>query len=53
MLFRSMKDGELLKEAEQRQIDVDPVRGEEMQAIVAKLFALPEPLVARAKAIFK
>jgi len=34
-------------------LDVDVVRGEEMQAIVDKLFDLPPPLIARAKAIFK
>jgi hypothetical protein len=48
-----MKDGELLKEAEQRQLDIDPVRGDEMQDIVAKLFSLPDALVSRAKAILK
>ena len=47
------KDGEFLKEAEQRQVDVDPVRGEEMQTILARLYEMPPALVARAKAIFK
>ena len=48
-----MSDPELLKDAEKSQLDVDVVRGAEMQAIVGKLFDLPPPLVARAKAIFK
>ena len=48
-----MSDPALLKDAEKSQLDVDVVRGEEMQAIVSKLFDLPPPLIARAKAIFK
>lgn len=48
-----MSDPAFLKDAERSQLDVDTVRGEEMQAIVSKLYELPPPLIARAKAIFK
>ncbi len=48
-----MSDPETLKDAARSQLDVDIVRGEEMQDIVGRVFALPPDLIAQAKAIFK
>ena len=54
MAFNAMmSDPALLRDAERSQLDVDVVRGEDMQAIVNKLFELPPPLIDRAKALFK
>ena len=32
------------------QLDLDPMSGDDLQALVAKLYALPRNIVARAKA---
>jgi tripartite-type tricarboxylate transporter receptor subunit TctC len=47
----TMKDADFLKDAAQMKIEVDPVRGEDMQAIVATVLATPRPLAMRAKEI--
>jgi tripartite-type tricarboxylate transporter receptor subunit TctC len=47
----TMKDPGFLKDAAQMKIEVDPVRGEDMQAIVAKVLATPKPLAMKAKEI--
>ena len=45
----TMKDPAFVKEAEQRKLDLDPepVTGEELQKLVADIYATPEPLVAK------
>lgn len=45
----TMKDPAFIKEAEQRKLDLDPepVTGEELQKLVADIYATPEPLVTR------
>jgi len=45
------KDAEFLAEAQKVKVDVDPVKGEDLQALAAKLMATPPNLVARAKAL--
>lgn len=47
----TMKDSEFLAEAEKLNIEVDPVRGEYMQELAAKLMTTPKHLAARAKTI--
>jgi tripartite-type tricarboxylate transporter receptor subunit TctC len=47
------KDPDYIKDAAAADLDVDPVRGVEMQSIVDRMFALSPTLVARAKAIFQ
>ena len=47
----TMADKEFLAEAEKLNIEVDPVRGEHMQELAAKLMTTPKNLAARAKAI--
>lgn len=47
----TMADKEFLAEAEKLNIEVDPVRGEHMQELAAKLMTTPKSLAARAKAI--
>ena len=44
-----MKDPDFLKEAANSSIDVDPVRGAEMQQFVQKVLATPKHLAARAR----
>lgn len=47
----TMKDSEFMAEAAKLNIEVDPVRGEYMQELAAKLMTTPKHLAARAKAI--
>jgi tripartite-type tricarboxylate transporter receptor subunit TctC len=52
--FRAtMKDPEFLKDAAQMNFEVDPVYGEAMQKIVAKVLSTPKNLAARAKTILE
>ena len=46
---KTMKDPAFIKEAEIRKLDIDPepVSGEELQKLVADIYATPEPLIAR------
>ena len=48
-----MKDPELLADAEKSKIDIDPLSGEEVQKLVQKLFATPQPLVEKARALLQ
>ncbi len=45
----ALHDQALLAEAKKMQLDLDYMTGDELQALVAKLFALPATIVARAK----
>jgi tripartite-type tricarboxylate transporter receptor subunit TctC len=45
----TMKDPALVAEAAKAQIDVDSVNGEEVQQLVAKMFATPAPIIERTK----
>lgn len=47
----TMQDPEFLAAAQQARIDVEPVSGAALAAIVAKVLATPPPLVERGKAI--
>lgn len=47
------KDPEFLEIAAKSRIDLQPIRGEEMQKVVDEVFKTPAPLVARAKAIME
>lgn len=49
----TMKDPEFLKDAQKQQIEVDPVTGEEVQALLDRLFQTPEVLVAKAREMLK
>jgi tripartite-type tricarboxylate transporter receptor subunit TctC len=44
-----LQDNALLAEAEKSGLDIGPMDGEELQALVAKLYALPPKIIARAK----
>jgi hypothetical protein len=48
-----MKDPAFLKEAEAANIEVDPVRGEDMQRFVQEVLATPKHVKDRAKPIFE
>jgi tripartite-type tricarboxylate transporter receptor subunit TctC len=45
----TLKDAELLAEAAKSNTDVAPTSGEDVQALVAKMYATPAPLVQRLK----
>jgi len=45
----ALHDKELLAEADTMKLDVDPISGEELQALLAKLYALPQSVAARTK----
>jgi tripartite-type tricarboxylate transporter receptor subunit TctC len=44
-----LKDKAVLADAEKLGLDINPMGGEELQALVAKLYAMPPNVVARAK----
>jgi tripartite-type tricarboxylate transporter receptor subunit TctC len=44
-----LKDKALLADAEKLGLDINPIGGEELQALVARLYAMPPNVVARAK----
>jgi tripartite-type tricarboxylate transporter receptor subunit TctC len=45
----TMKDAEFRAEAEKLNFEVDPVRGEELQKVVAEVMATPKGVAERAK----
>jgi tripartite-type tricarboxylate transporter receptor subunit TctC len=47
----TMKDPEFLEEAKRQHLDIEPVDGEEIAAIIRKVYASPGDVVARAKAV--
>jgi tripartite-type tricarboxylate transporter receptor subunit TctC len=48
-LAAMLQDQALLAEAERSGLDIGPMGGEELQALVAKLYALPSKVIERAK----
>ena len=49
----TLKDKEFLAEAEKAKIDVNPLGGAKVQEVVAKVYASPPAVVARAKELIK
>src|SRR5215475_7967282 len=47
--MRTMRDQELLAEAQRIGVVIDPISGEELQALAEKIFATPAAVVERAK----
>ena len=45
----TLRDPALLTEAQRMQLDVDAMPGEELQALIARLYALPPAIVTRAR----
>lgn len=45
----AMRDEALLKEAAAQKLDIDPLAGEELQALAAKLYTAPNSVIERAK----
>jgi hypothetical protein len=44
-----LQDKALLAEAQKSGLDIGPMGGEELQALVAKLYAMPPKVIERAK----
>jgi tripartite-type tricarboxylate transporter receptor subunit TctC len=45
----TMKDAEFLKEAAKTGTDIDPVSGEEIEAVIRRVYAMPPALIVKAK----
>jgi tripartite-type tricarboxylate transporter receptor subunit TctC len=45
----AMQDKDLLAEAERSRLDIDPTSGEELQALIARLYLLPPAVIERAR----
>ena len=48
----TMRDPELLAEAAKLQADIAPTKGEDVQDIVARIYATPRPVIDRVKKYF-
>jgi len=48
-LAAMLQDPALLADAERSGLDIGPMTGEELQALVARLYALPSRIIERAK----
>jgi hypothetical protein len=48
--METMSDADLVAEAKRINLDIEPIAGEELQRIIAKLYATPQDLVDKAKA---
>ncbi len=48
--METMTDPELIAEAKRINLDIAPIAGEELQALIAKLYATPQEIVDKAKA---
>ena len=49
--MQAMKDPALLADAKQQLLDIDPISGAQMAALIARIYASSEPVVARAKSL--
>ena len=47
--METMRDQELLADARKLGIDIDPISGEELQALAEKIFATPAAVVEQVK----
>jgi len=45
----AMRDPALIEEAAKQRLELMPMQGAEMEALVAKLYALPQPVLERAR----
>lgn len=48
----TMADKDFLAEASQRGLEIDPTTGEEIEGLVARLYATPAPIVERVRKVF-
>jgi tripartite-type tricarboxylate transporter receptor subunit TctC len=47
--METLDDKDLLAEAQKMRLDIEPISGEEVQSLVAKIYAMPPNIVAKAK----
>jgi hypothetical protein len=47
--MNAMNDKDLLAEAEKSRLDIDPTSGEDLQALIARLYQLPPAVIERAR----
>jgi tripartite-type tricarboxylate transporter receptor subunit TctC len=43
----TMKDPEFIAETKQRKLDLAPVTGDQLEALIKKIYATPKPIVAK------
>jgi len=49
----TMKDKEFIAEAEKQKLDVDPVSGAKLTALLKQLYATPKPVIAKVEEVLK
>ncbi|HLI20705.1 MAG TPA: hypothetical protein VKV32_06290 [Stellaceae bacterium] len=47
--MEALKDKDLLADAKKQRLDIDPLSGEDVQALVTKVYSFPKDIVAKAK----
>ena len=47
--MNAMQDKDLLAEAEKSRLNIDPTSGEELQALIARLYLLPPAIIERGR----
>ncbi len=47
--MEALRDKDLLADAARMRLDLDPVSGEDLQALVAKIYSMPDSVIQRAK----
>lgn len=48
---KTMRDPQFLAQAEKQGLEIDPLTGQEIQTIIARMYAMPKPVVERAKVV--
>ena len=49
----TMKDPEFIAEVKQRKLDLAPATGEELEALIKKIYATPKPIIAKIGELIK
>ena len=47
--MQALKDPDLLADAKKQRLDIEPISGEDVQALVTKVYSMPAAVVAKAK----
>lgn len=48
---KTMRDAQFLAQAEKQGLEIDPLSGQEIQAIIARMYAMPKAVVERARLV--
>jgi hypothetical protein len=47
--MQALQDKDLLAQAKKQRLDIEPISGEDVQALVTKVYSMPANVVAKAK----